>query len=129
MYSVRKTVEISGAHCLSLPYPSKCNGVHGHNWLVTVEVAGKCLNESGMLIDFSKIKSVVSRLDHKNLNTIMEPATAEEMCWWVASQVQDELKIEYGAQMLRDNAPEVVVPEVVMVEVQESEGNVARWTK
>ena len=36
MYEVIKTLEISAAHKLSLPYESKCTSLHGHNWYITV---------------------------------------------------------------------------------------------
>ena len=39
MYYVKKRMEIAGAHNLKLPYESKCQNVHGHNWIVTVYCA------------------------------------------------------------------------------------------
>ena len=36
MYYVSKRMEIAGAHHLELPYDSKCEKLHGHNWIVTV---------------------------------------------------------------------------------------------
>ena len=36
MYYVSKRMEIAGAHHLELPYDSKCENLHGHNWIVTV---------------------------------------------------------------------------------------------
>lgn len=36
MYTVIKRMEISAAHSLSLSYPSKCEYLHGHNWIITV---------------------------------------------------------------------------------------------
>ena len=36
MYYVKKTMEISAAHRLTLDYESKCTQLHGHNWMVTV---------------------------------------------------------------------------------------------
>lgn len=50
----------------------KCESLHGHNFRVTLEVTGKELDESGMLIDFGELKSilrtVLAELDHTDLN-------------------------------------------------------------
>lgn len=69
MYTVIKRMEISAAHSLSLSYPSKCEYLHGHNWIITVHCRSKELNTDGMVIDFTHIKQVVKdQLDHRNLN-------------------------------------------------------------
>ena len=36
MYTVIKRMEVSAAHFLKLSYPSKCENLHGHNWIITV---------------------------------------------------------------------------------------------
>ena len=59
MYTVIKRMEISASHSLTLPYPSKCENLHGHNWIITVYCRSKELNEYGMVVDFSQIKEVV----------------------------------------------------------------------
>jgi 6-pyruvoyltetrahydropterin/6-carboxytetrahydropterin synthase len=50
----------------------KCESLHGHNFRVTLEVAGDQLDETGMLIDFGDLKGilkeVLARLDHTDLN-------------------------------------------------------------
>ena len=52
MYTVIKRMEISASHSLMLPYPSKCENLHGHNWIITVYCRSKELNEAGMVVDF-----------------------------------------------------------------------------
>ena len=65
MYRVCKRLEISGAHRLELPYPSKCSNLHGHNWLVTIFCKSKTLDKDGMVIDFTHIKKIImEKLDH-----------------------------------------------------------------
>ena len=59
MYRVIKRMEISGAHKLELPYESKCRGLHGHNWIITVFSQSETLDENGMVVDFSHIKELV----------------------------------------------------------------------
>lgn len=106
MYKIQKTMEVSAAHQLNLPYASKCNNFHGHNWIITVYCAGKELNNEAMLVDFSTIKEIVMALDHKNLNDILNfPTTAENLAHYIQSQIQTCYKVD----------------------VQESSGNIATY--
>ncbi len=109
MYTVKKRIEIAGAHQLKLPYPSKCARLHGHNWIIEVTCQREELDENGMVVDFSKIKEVVMQLDHQYLNAILKGInpTAENIAKWIADQI----------------------PYCVKVSVQESEGNLAIYEK
>lgn len=81
MYYISKTVHISGAHRLELPYESKCKDIHGHNWKVVVYLKSEELNDNGMILDFSEIKKYVSRFDHKMINDLVDfNPTAENIC-------------------------------------------------
>ena len=72
MYTVIKRMEVSAAHSLKLSYRSKCENLHGHNWIITVYCRSKELNADGMVVDFSHIKQVVKeQLDHHNLNEVL----------------------------------------------------------
>ena len=55
MYTVIKRMEVSAAHSLKLSYRSKCENLHGHNWIITVYCRSKELNADGMVVDFSHI--------------------------------------------------------------------------
>jgi len=70
--------EISAAHHLELDYESKCRRVHGHNYIVEIWAYGE-LDDNGMIIDFTKLKEIVNRYDHKDLNDYLENPTAECM--------------------------------------------------
>jgi len=65
MTKIRKECWISSAHVL-LDYEGKCSRIHGHNWKVIV-IASADTDNSGMVIDFSKISSYISRYDHRFL--------------------------------------------------------------
>lgn len=109
MYTVIKRMEISASHSLTLPYPSKCENLHGHNWIITVYCRSKELNGYGMVVDFSQIKEVVQgMLDHRHLNDVLPfNPTAENIARWVCEQV----------------------PYCFKVEVRESEGNTVIYEK
>jgi len=73
MYSIRIITSFSAAHFLR-NYKGKCENLHGHNWKVEILIVGDTLDSSGMLMDFSKVKSVANEVladfDHKVLNDL-----------------------------------------------------------
>ena len=73
MYYVQKTIEISAAHNLMLSYESKCEVLHGHNWIIVVYCKSETLNSDGMVTDFTHIKRIVKdTFDHKYINDILD---------------------------------------------------------
>lgn len=70
-------VEIDSSHYLR-NYDGKCSELHGHRWVVEVTVesvtedAVDSLDDTGILLDFGVIKSLISEYDHKNLNDMPE---------------------------------------------------------
>lgn len=117
MYKVSKRMEIAGAHCLRLPYDSKCQNVHGHNWIVTVHCVSDRLTDYGMIVDFTKVKEAIHGvLDHSYVNEKLPDGmnpTAENMAKWICDQVTAICEVGYCYR----------------VEVQESEGNVAVYER
>ena len=109
MYYVQKTITISAAHNLMLSYESKCENMHGHNWVITVYCKSKTLNADGMVTDFTDIKRIVTEtFDHKYLNDVMDVNTsAENIAHWICHNVRNAYKVS----------------------VQESEGNIAIYER
>lgn len=109
MYYVSKRLEIAGSHKLALNYDSKCQNLHGHNWIVTVHCKAEELNENGMVTDFTHIKrDIHDRLDHQHLNDVVDfNPTAENIARWICENVKNCYKVS----------------------VQESEGNIAIYEK
>ena len=112
MYYVSKRMEIAGAHFLKLPYESKCNNIHGHNWIITIHCKSPVLTDYGMIVDFTKIKQTIhDKLDHKFINEVLLDVnpTAENIAKWVCDKVNSICEVGKCSK----------------VEVQESEGNIA----
>ncbi len=109
MYYLTKTIEISGAHRLSLDYESKCTELHGHNWTITVHCRAKELDRNGMIVDFAEIKRrIADPLDHKVLNDVLTcNPTAENLARWCCEQIESCYRVD----------------------VQESMGNVASYER
>ena len=96
MYYVSKRLEISSAHSLSLSYQSKCEALHGHNWIVKVYCKSETLNEDGMVTDFTLIKKQIGDfLDHRNLNEILPfNPTAQNIARWIVDNVHNAYRAE-----------------------------------
>ena len=109
MYYVTKKMEISGSHYITMDRGSKCEKLHGHNWIITVYCKAKELDEDGMVVDFTEVKRLVhGALDHQDLNAILPfNPTAENIARWCTEQV----------------------PQFYKCVVQESEGNIATYEK
>lgn len=109
MFYVSKRLEIAACHRLNLSYESKCEKLHGHNWIIVVYCKAKELNQDGMVVDFTHIKQKIhGYLDHGNLNELLPfNPTAENIARWVTEQI----------------------PQCYKCSVQESIGNIAIYEK
>ena len=104
MYTVIKRMEVSASHSLNLSYRSKCENLHGHNWIITVYCRSEVLNADGMVVDFTHIKEAVMG----RLNEVLHfNPTAENIAHWICEQI----------------------PFCFKVEVRESEGNTVIYEK
>lgn len=140
MFTITKRIEIAGAHKLNLPYESPCNRLHGHNWIVEVELSSKTLDSNGMVVDFKWLKKVmVNRIkalyDHQYINDIISTSnpTAETMAILICSMMEEEVKVInkekqteiYNEQVKGKPVQPTQKIWVTRISVQESEGNVA----
>lgn len=95
MFTVEKEFELACSHqLLHLPYESKCQNIHGHNYKVKVTCKAVQLNEQSMVVDFYDIKRVLEKFDHVHLNDILEIPTTENFAMFLLKQIPNCTKIE-----------------------------------
>ena len=101
MFEISVKAHFSAAHHLE-GYPGECAGQHGHNWEVEVFVSGERLNETGVLMDFrglkTLVKSVLQRVDHSDLNASAvlgsENPSSENIAKFVYRELSAKLDVD-----------------------------------
>ena len=63
---IKTKFDFDAAHRL-VGYEGKCSNLHGHMWIVEIEVEGDKLDEVGMLWDFTHTKNLGKLFDHKTI--------------------------------------------------------------
>jgi 6-pyruvoyltetrahydropterin/6-carboxytetrahydropterin synthase len=99
MYEVTVEDTFAAGHYLR-NYKGKCENPHGHNYRVRVTLAGRELDQAGLLLDFKDLKRVmkpvIDYLDHRMMNDL-EPFTtlnpsAENLAKYFFDQTNERLK-------------------------------------
>lgn len=69
---LRKMFRFEASHVLP-KHPGKCSRLHGHSWVLRVEVQGNINPSTGFVVDYAEIseflKPLVESLDHHHLGT------------------------------------------------------------
>jgi 6-pyruvoyltetrahydropterin/6-carboxytetrahydropterin synthase len=119
MISICRRFEFHAAHHLP-NHQGKCKNVHGHSYILEVEVTGgvqKAGHAKGMIIDFGSLKKIVSEkvidlVDHKDLNLIWENPTAEVM-------------VQEFSIILRNSLPRYIL--LQRIRLWETSNSYAQW--
>ena len=99
MFELKVVTHFAAAHQLKM-VSKKCENLHGHNWKIEVCVAGKTLNNAGVLMDFGEIKKhlseIITKLDHKFLNELDyfqddNPPSSENITKYIAKELQAKI--------------------------------------
>ncbi len=91
-----KKFTFDAAHHL-VRYKGKCERLHGHTYHMSVKIEGRPSEDEAMVMDFLDVKKtvkekVLDRLDHANINDIIEQPTAENIARWVWERLAPEFK-------------------------------------
>jgi len=86
MYTIAKQYHFSASHqLLHLSEDHPCARLHGHNYIVEIELQAETLNADGFVRDYRELDALKSyidgELDHRHLNDILgdDQVTAEHM--------------------------------------------------
>ena len=93
-----KEFTFEAAHQLPrVPAGHKCGRLHGHSFRIEVHVKGSTGSDTGWVMDYGDIKTVVApiieRLDHYYLNEIegLENPTSENLARWLWRRIRPRL--------------------------------------
>ena len=86
MYKITKEYHFSASHRLpQLPEDHPCHHLHGHNYVVEVELQAVQLNKYGFVRDYRELddlkRYIDGTLDHRHLNDVLgdDHVTAEQI--------------------------------------------------
>lgn len=76
MYTISKEFHVCSSHVLEgLPAGHPCGRLHGHNYVITVELEGDALDEHGFVLDYGALTAGFGKwlegvMDHRHLNDV-----------------------------------------------------------
>ncbi|PHI29795.1 6-carboxytetrahydropterin synthase QueD [Budvicia aquatica] len=95
-----KDFNFEAAHRLpNVPEGHKCARLHGHSFMVRIEVTGEVDPYTGWVMDFSDIKAafkpILDSLDHYYLNDIegLDNPTSEVLAHWIWQRLKPSLPL------------------------------------
>lgn len=105
MYVIAKQFSFSASHQLTgLPDGHKCARLHGHNYLVEVQLSAEDLDEHGFVADFADLGPVRTFLDtswdHRHLNDVIAgPPTSERLAEILFAWCTDNLPVAIAGRL------------------------------
>ena len=101
MFTISKEFHFSASHQLSgLREGHQCARLHGHNYILTVELSGARLDRVGFVLDYgelSLVKDIVDWMDHRHLNDLFDfNPTSERIVKHLFGEIEHELQEKLG---------------------------------
>lgn len=105
LYRINVRRHFESAHALR-GYRGKCESVHGHRYQVVVCLEATQLNNLGLAIDFTEVKSaldaILARFDHHHLNEVPPFDQTNPSAENIARVIYDELVDKFEGVSLRE---------------------------
>lgn len=84
MFSISKDFSFAASHQLfGLPDGHKCGRIHGHGYVIRVELSGRALDEHGFILDYGHLAPfgawLDEHLDHRHLNDAVDFQPSAEL--------------------------------------------------
>ena len=86
MYKITKQYHFSASHqILGLPENHPCSRLHGHNYVVEIELKSETLNNIGFIRDYYDLDAfhiyIKKTIDHRHINDVLgnDCVTAEQL--------------------------------------------------
>ncbi len=121
-YTLKVVSDFASAHTLR-GYPGACSRMHGHNWKVETEIEASKLDETGMAIDFKKIRQetikLTDKLDHRYINEIPPFDTINPTAENIAAYIFEGLSKTLNTDSVR----------IIAITLWETERACVRYTK
>lgn len=113
MWEVTKSFLFDAAHTLTRSVDAEpSRRIHGHSYRADVTLTGIPDAESGMVVDFGELESMLREardgLDHRFLDEVPDlgPATMENICVWIWARLAPSLPALSSVTVRRDSSGE-----------------------
>ena len=104
MFTIAKQYHFSASHQLAyLPEDHPCARLHGHNYIVEVELQSEELNHNGFVRDYRELDALKTYIDetfdHRHLNEVLGEHNI------TAEQIDEFLKPAIAGEKMVEKAP------------------------
>ncbi len=112
---IYKEFKFDSAHWLPhVPPGHKCANMHGHTYIIEIQVEGELDPQLGWVLDYAdlskQVAPLIDQLDHKVLNEIegLGNPTAEHLALWLWNQLKQNLP-QLSQVVVKENPTNVCI--------------------
>lgn len=106
-FELNKDINFSAAHFIPNEKAGVCSRVHGHTYFANVTIGGNELDETGFLVNFRDIKSIINdTFDHRLMNDLEAfqntPPSTENVAKLIFEKIEVHLDtLSHGPKVLQ----------------------------